>query len=65
MLEIFHEALSLGRSFEVEGRFRRWDGEFLWFLFRGSPLLDESGKVVRWCGTNTDLEDRKRAEDVD
>ncbi len=32
MLETFHEALSLGRSFEVEGRFRRWDGEFRWFL---------------------------------
>jgi formate hydrogenlyase transcriptional activator len=64
MLEIFHEALSLGRSFEVEGRFRRWDGEFRWFLFRGSPLLDGSGKVVRWYGTNTDLEDRKRAEDA-
>ena len=50
MLEIFHEALSLGRSFEVEGRFRRRDGEFRWFLFRGSPLLDGSGKsrqVVR------------------
>jgi len=63
MLEIFHEALNLGRSFEVEGRFRRSDGEFRWFLFRVSPLLDGSGKVVRWYGTNTDLEDRKRAED--
>jgi len=64
MLEIFHEALSLGRPFEVEGRFRRWDGEFRWFLFRGSPLLDGLGNVVRWYGTNTDLEDRKRAEDA-
>ena len=64
MLETFHEALNLGRSFDVEGRFRRWDGEFRWFLFRGSPLLDGSGKVVKWYGTNTDLEDRKRAEDA-
>jgi PAS domain S-box-containing protein len=64
MLETFHEALNLGRSFEVEGRFRRWDGEFRWFLFRGNPLLDGSGKVVKWYGTNTDLEDRKRAEDA-
>jgi formate hydrogenlyase transcriptional activator len=64
MLEIFHEALNLGRPFEVEGRFRRWDGEFRWFLFRGSPLLDGSGKVVQWFGTNTDLEDRKRTEDL-
>ena len=64
MLETFHEALNLGRPFEVEGRFRRWDGEFRWFLFRGSPLLDGSGKVVKWYGTNTDLEDRKRAEEA-
>jgi PAS domain S-box-containing protein len=64
MLEIFHEALSRARPFEVEGRFRRWDGEFRWFLFRGNPLLDSSGNVVRWYGTNTDLEDRKRAEDA-
>src|SRR4029077_19114251 len=63
MLEIFHEALSLGHSFEVEGRFRRWDGEFRWFLFRGTPLLDGSGDVVKWYGTNKDLEDRKRAEE--
>jgi PAS domain S-box-containing protein len=63
MMEIFHEALSVGRSFEVEGRLRRGDGEFRWFLFRGSPLLDESGRVIKWYGTNTDLEDRKRAEE--
>jgi hypothetical protein len=41
---------------------RRFDGEFRWFLFRASPLRDESGKVVKWYGTNTDIEDRKRAE---
>src|SRR3984885_15265156 len=64
ILEIFQEALSLGRSFEVEGRFRRWDGQFRWFFFRGNPLLDGSGKVVKWYGTNTDLEERKRAEDA-
>ena len=64
ILETFHEALSLGRSFEVEGRFRRSDGQFRWFLFRGNPLQDGSGKVVKWYGTNTDLEERKRAEDA-
>jgi len=48
----------------VEGRFRRFDGEFRWFLFRGSPLRDRSGKVAKWYGTNTDLEERKRAEDA-
>src|SRR5467141_1561025 len=64
ILETFREALNSVKPYEVEGRFRRFDGEFRWFLFRASPLCDESGKVVKWHGTNTDIEDRKRAEDA-
>jgi formate hydrogenlyase transcriptional activator len=64
MLEIFEQAVNARQSFEAEGRLRRCDGEFRWFLFRGSPLRDESGKVVKWYGTNTDIEDQKRVEDV-
>jgi PAS domain S-box-containing protein len=64
ILETFREALHSVKPFEVEGRFRRFDGEFRWFLFRGSPLRDRSGKVAKWYGTNTDLEERKRAEDA-
>jgi PAS domain S-box-containing protein len=64
ILETFREALNSVKLFEVEGRFRRFDGEFRWFLFRGSPLRDRSGKVAKWYGTNTDIEDRKRAEDA-
>src|SRR5262245_40184760 len=62
MLAVFREAVDSRKPFEVEGRFRRHDGEFRWFLFRGSPLLDSSGQVVKWYGTNVDLEDRKRQE---
>jgi len=64
ILEAFREALNSVKPFEVEGRFRRLDGEFRWFLFGGSPLRDRSGKVAKWYGTNTDLEERKRAEDA-
>src|SRR6202045_2029960 len=64
ILETVREALNSGKPFEVEGRFRRFDGEFRWFLFRGSLLRDRSGKVAKWFGTNTDLEERKRAEDA-
>src|ERR1700722_7531845 len=64
ILGTFREALKSGKSYEVEGRFRRFDGEFRWFLFRGSPLRDRSGKVAKWYGTNTDLEQRKHAEDA-
>jgi PAS domain S-box-containing protein len=64
ILETFREALNSVKPYEVEGRFRRFDGEFRWFLFRGSPQRDRSGKVAKWYGTNTDLEERKRAEDA-
>jgi len=64
ILETFRQALNSVKPYEVEGRFRRFDGEFRWFLFRGSPLCDRSGKVAKWYGTNTDLEERKRAEDA-
>jgi PAS domain S-box-containing protein len=47
---------------EAEARLRRHDGEFRWFLFRTNPLRDDSGRIVKWYGVNTDIEDRKRAE---
>ena len=47
---------------EAEARLRRHDGEYRWFLFRTNPLRDAEGKIVKWYGINTDIEDRKRAE---
>jgi PAS domain S-box-containing protein len=51
-----------GESGEVEARLRRFDGIYRWFLFRATPSRDENGRVVKWYGTNTDIEERKRAE---
>jgi formate hydrogenlyase transcriptional activator len=48
---------------ELETRIRRYDGVYRWFLIRVVPLLDEQGSVVKWFGSNTDIEDRKRAEE--
>lgn len=56
------EMLALKKPAEVEARMRRFDGEYRWFLFRSEPVRDEAGTVVGWYGTNTDIEDRKRAE---
>jgi PAS domain S-box-containing protein len=53
---------ALGEPGEGEARLRGSDGEYRWFLFRASPLRDESGKISRWYGTSIDIEDRKRAE---
>jgi len=54
--------LAAGQAGEVEGRLRRFDGVYRWFLFRAEPLRDESGNIVNWYGTDTDIEDLKRAE---
>jgi len=49
-------------SGEIEARLRRFDGEYRWFLLRADPMRDEAGAIVKWYGTNTDIDDRKRAE---
>jgi len=63
MLGSWQLALVTGQLADVEVRMRRFDGEYRWFLLRASPLRDESGKIVKWYGTNTDIDDRKRAEE--
>src|SRR6195256_5887050 len=55
--------IASGKGGEIEARLRRQDGAYRWFLIRVEPLQDESGEMVRWYGTNTDIEDRKRAEE--
>src|SRR5262249_23680241 len=47
---------------EVELRMRRRDGQYRWVLTRYVPLRDDDGRVIRWLATNTDIDDRKRAE---
>ena len=54
--------MASGKQGESEARLRRFDGEYRWFLFRANPLCDESGNIVKWFGINTDIEDRKVAE---
>jgi len=51
-----------GEGGEIEARLRRHDGAYRWFLIRVEPLQDESGEIVRWYGTNTDIDDLKQTE---
>jgi PAS domain S-box-containing protein len=60
----FLKAVAAGAPYEDEGRIRRADGQYRWFLVRGTPFRDESGNIVRWYGTCTDIEDRRRAEEA-
>jgi PAS domain S-box-containing protein len=57
------KALSSSIPFENEQRALGKDGKYRWFLIRYNPLLDETGKVIRWYATGTDIDDRKRDED--
>jgi hypothetical protein len=43
---------------------RRADGEYRWFLSRRAPLRGEFGKIIKWYGVETDIEDQRRAEDA-
>lgn len=49
-------------AYDVEFRLRRHDGVYRWFKTRAIPLLDSRGQVVKWFGSNTDIEDYKFAE---
>jgi len=62
-MDKWREMLASGKAGELEARLRRQDGSFRWFLFRGEPLRDETGTIVRWYGTSTDIEDLKQAEE--
>jgi PAS domain S-box-containing protein len=62
LVDYWRSVLASGQPGEIEGRLRRFDGMYRWFLFRATPSLDNDGKIVKWFGTNTDIEDRKRAE---
>jgi PAS domain S-box-containing protein len=62
MLQKWTAIRQSGRPGELEARLRRYDGEYRWFLFRAEPLRDEAGNIVKWYGSSTDIEDRKRTE---
>ena len=64
LLECMGSIVESGTSHETEVRLGRVNGAYRWFLFQGHPLDDGNGTIVGWCGANTDIDDRKRAEDL-
>jgi PAS domain S-box-containing protein len=62
LVDYWQSIMASGQSGEIEARLRRFDGVYRWFLFRATASLDDNGRVVKWYGTNTDIEERKRAE---
>src|ERR1700751_3967184 len=64
VLDVWQKLAASGEPGELEARLRRFDGGYRWFLFRLEPFFDELGNVIKWYGTNTDIDDRKWAEGV-
>src|ERR1700747_609368 len=62
LLQKWQGLLASGEPGEMEARLRRYDGVFRWFLMRVEPLRDDTGKIVRWYGTCTDIEMLKQTE---
>ncbi|MFZ1120295.1 MAG: sigma 54-interacting transcriptional regulator, partial [Candidatus Binataceae bacterium] len=63
LLDTWKGLLLSGAPGEIEARLRRFDEEYRWFLIRAVPHRDETGKIVNWYGSITDIEDRKQAEE--
>ncbi|HTE48152.1 MAG TPA: ATP-binding protein [Gemmatimonadaceae bacterium] len=63
VLARWRNAIRLGQRFEMEFTLRGADGADRWFLTRVEPVYGRDGAVVRWFGTNTDIEDLREARE--
>ena len=62
--ERWSASLAAGAVYETEFRLRRADGAWRWHIARAAPLMGDDGKVTRWIGTNTDIDDQKATTDA-
>lgn len=64
VVEKWKSSINAGKRFEMVFPLRGGNGEFREFLTISVPLRDATGKVVRWFGTNTDITEQRRSEEV-
>ncbi len=57
--ESWADAVASGDVYQTEFRLRRADGVYRWHLGRAVPIRGAAGEIVRWIGTNTDIEDQR------
>jgi PAS domain S-box-containing protein len=62
--EVWKKSLKTGEPYEIEYRFKRYDGEYHWFLGRALPLRDDAGNILKWYGTCTDIDEQKKASEL-
>ena len=61
--DAWQNATKNGAVYDLECRLRRADGVYRWWLVRGVPVVHERGTVLKWFGTCTDIDERKRMEE--
>ncbi|MDB5823295.1 MAG: hybrid sensor histidine kinase/response regulator [Herminiimonas sp.] len=61
--ELWQQCLITGEQYEIQYRLRHNSGEYRWTLGRSLPIRDDTGKIIRWMGTCTDIHDQKLAEE--
>jgi PAS domain S-box-containing protein len=59
---LWERSLQTGEPLQMEIRLRHHAGKYRWHLVRAVPIRDENGRIIRWFGTSTDIDDHKRAE---
>jgi hypothetical protein len=64
VMERWQASIATGEPFDMEFPLRGADGTFRTFLNRVMPLKDSEGRVVRWFGTNTDISENKKAQEL-
>ena len=64
VLAAWHNAVATGARFEQEARHQAADGSYRWFLVRAVPTRNAHGQIERWFGANTDITDRRVAEEA-
>jgi PAS domain S-box-containing protein len=64
VIEAWATSIKTGQNLDIEARFRRADGVYRWFQMRAVPARDSEGKISDWYALHTDIEDRKRAEEM-
>lgn len=56
------QALTTGNNYIVESRFKNFEGNYRWHLSRAVPIKTETGEIILWVGTATDIHDLKEAD---
>ena len=60
----WRESLETGQPYEIEYRLRDRSGQYQWVLGRALPVRDETGRIIRWMGTCTQIHELKRVQEM-